>query len=49
MTHFINTIGKYLNLFDKSKELTDDKFQNLSAVFDQYGLGFKTFDVKKIL
>jgi hypothetical protein len=33
LTHFINTISKYLNLFDSSKTVNDEKFQCLYTIF----------------
>lgn len=48
MTHFINTIGKYISLFDQNKTLTDDKFQNLYTVFQEYQLDFKLFNLNEL-
>jgi hypothetical protein len=47
LTHFINVISKYLNLFDDKNNFSDEKFDYLQSLFVEHRLELKMFEAKK--
>ena len=46
LTHFINVISKYLNLFDDKNSFSEEKFEYLQSLFVEHALELKMFQIQ---